>query len=69
MQSSNLTALASLRNLRGKVAADVRQPAKQVTGQKKSIIAIPDHFLVIGPDTEPNSALDNDLNVPATIHR
>jgi hypothetical protein len=69
MQNSNLTALAALRNLRGKVGNDKRQPAKPNACQRKSLITVPDHFLVIGPDTERNSALDNDVYVPTTIHR
>jgi hypothetical protein len=69
MQNSNLTALAALRNLRGKVGTEVRPTGKPIWGQQKSLIEVPDHFLVIGPDTDRSSALNNDTNVPATIHR
>jgi hypothetical protein len=69
MQNSNLTAIAALRNLRGKVGTEVRPMAKPVVGQQKSIIVVPDHFLVIGPDTDRSSALNNDTDIPATIHR
>lgn len=68
MQNSNLTALAALRNLRRKVGGDLRKSAKPTSSQKKSGFSVPGHFLVIGPDTE-RSASENDINVPATIHR
>ena len=69
MRNSNITAIAALRNLRGKVGNETRQPAKPTLGQKKSLIPVPDHYLIIGPDTDRDSALDNDVNIPATIHR
>ncbi len=69
MQNSNLTALAALRNLRGKVGKEANKVAMPFASQKKSLITAPDHFLVIGPETDLKSAPDNDTNVPATIHR
>ena len=69
MQNSNLTALAALRNLRGKVGGDSRKIAKSPIGQKKNAVSIPDHFLVIGPENDRRSASENDVNVPTSIHR
>lgn len=69
MQNSNLTALAALRNLRGKVVEDIRNTAKPAFGQANSTISGQDHFIVIGPENVRQSASDNETDVPATIHR
>jgi hypothetical protein len=75
MHNSNLTAHAALRNLRGKVSAELRTKVKPSTTQTKNLLTLPDHYLVIGsdtvigPDTEKNSPSNNELNIPAAIHR
>jgi hypothetical protein len=69
MQNSNLTAQAALRNLRGKINADLRTSAKPSTTQSNNLLALPDHFIVIGPETEKISSSNDELDVPATIHR
>jgi len=69
MQNSNLTPLATLRNMRGKVHNDFKKTPHLNSERKINRFSIPDHYIVIRPDPSNELAANQGANIPTAIHR